>query len=262
MADWRDLERELDAWGKAGEIATLWWRDDDATTATTALQRLFELTATAAEPPLPIALAVIPARADASLEQAARKAPQVTILQHGYAHANNAAPGAKKAEFPAGRQVSAALQELLQGTHRLTDLFDTRALPVLVPPWNRIDSQLVGRLAEIGILGLSAYGPRIRIAPGSGIAVINTHVDIIRWHGPREFLGTECCLELAIDHLRGRRLGRVDPREPTGVLTHHLVHDGDAWRFLQEFVQRTYAHPAARWKDARELFSCGRCPVA
>ena len=161
-----------------------------------------------------------------------------------------------------GRQVSAALRELRQGSHRLADLFGGRALPVLVPPWNRFDPQLIGRLAEIGVVGLSAYGPRGRTALASGIAVINTHVDIFRWHGPPEFLGTEYCLDLAIGHLRDRRQGRVDPTEPTGVLTHHLVHDGDAWRFLLDFVQRTYAHPAVQWKDARELFSCGRCPVA
>jgi hypothetical protein len=262
MAAWRDLERELDAWAETGEVATLWWRDDDAATATTALAQLVELTSITEGAPLPIALAVIPARADATLTHAAQKARQITVLQHGYAHANHAAPGAKKAEFPAGRDVLDALRELGEGSRRLMDLFGGTALPVLVPPWNRIDPQLVVRLAEIGIRGLSAYGPRTHITSEISIAVINTHVDIMHWHGSRRFLGTECCLDLAVGHLRARREGRVDPSEPTGVLTHHLVHDPDAWQFLSEFVQRTHAHSAVLWKDARELFGCGQSAVA
>jgi hypothetical protein len=35
-----------------------------------------------------------------------------------------------------------------------------------------------------------------------------------------------------------------------------LVHDEDAWAFLLAFLQRTSRQPAARWMDARQLFSC------
>jgi hypothetical protein len=37
---WRRLEAELDRWGDAGRAATFWWRDDDASDATPALETL------------------------------------------------------------------------------------------------------------------------------------------------------------------------------------------------------------------------------
>ena len=57
---WRDLTWELDAWATAGQTATLWWRDDDATRPTPALARLRQL---AQDNGIPVALAVVPAGA-------------------------------------------------------------------------------------------------------------------------------------------------------------------------------------------------------
>ncbi|MGH6962282.1 MAG: polysaccharide deacetylase family protein, partial [Dongiaceae bacterium] len=229
---------------------------DDAVSATPALRRLFDTAVTAAGQPLPLALAVIPVRADGALARALHAAHHTVALQHGYAHTNQAAATAKKAEFGVGRNASLAMQELRDGSQRMRGLLADGALPVLVPPWNRIDPALTGRLAELGIRGLSTYGPRAAKATVGGTIVVNTHVDIINWRDGRRFLGVEGCLRLAIDHLAARREGRVDPEEPTGLLTHHLVHDADAWAFLLAFLQRTSRHPAARWMDARQLFGC------
>jgi hypothetical protein len=256
MTDWADLERELDGWGRTGQSATFWWRDDDAVTATPALRRLFDTAVSATGRPLALALAVIPALADGALAQALHAAHHAVALQHGLAHANQAAAGGKKAEFGVDRDSALAAQELRKGSQRMRELFADRALPVLVPPWNRIDPALSGRLTELGIRGLSTYGPRAAKTTVGGAIVVNTHVDIINWHEGRRFLGIEGCLRLAVDHLAARREGRVDPEESTGILTHHLVHSEDAWAFLLAFLQRTSRHPAARWMDARQLFSC------
>jgi hypothetical protein len=256
MTDWGDLECELDGWGRAGQSATFWWRDDDAVTSTPGLQRLLDLAVAASGRPVPLAIAVIPARADSALAQALHAADHAAALQHGYAHANHAAAGGKKAEFAAERDSSLALEELRCGAQRMRALFGERALPVLVPPWNRIDPALTGRLAELGIRGLSTYGPRAAKTKTGGIILVNTHVDIVNWHEGRRFLGIEGCLRLAIGHLAARREGRVDPSEPTGLLSHHLVHDEDAWSFLSAFLQRASRHRAVRWMDARQLFSC------
>jgi len=253
VTDWADLDRELGAWDRAGS-ATFWWRDDDAVTSTPALKRLVDLAAIG-NPPAPLALAVIPARAAAALAQALSATDHVVALQHGYAHVNHAAPAGKKAEFGVGRDSSAAVQDLRAGSQRMRTLFGDRALPVLVPPWNRIEAPLIGRLGELGIRGLSTYGPRAASEIG-GVAVVNTHVDIINWREGRRFLGTEGCLQLAVNHLAARREGRVDADEPTGLLTHHLIHDEDAWSFLRALLQRTGRHPAVRWLDARPLFGC------
>lgn len=257
MTDWIDLDRELAAWDRAGRTATFWWRDDDATTSTPDLRRLVDL-ARNSEPPAPLALAVIPARADAALAQTLSAATQAVALQHGYAHANQAAASGKKAEFGVGRDAAAALRDLREGAERMRTAFGDRALPVLVPPWNRIDPALAGRLGELGFRGLSTYGPRATASTEAGVFIVNAHVDIIDWHGGRRFLGIEGCLQLAISHLAARRESRVDPDEPTGLLTHHLIHDEDAWSFLEAFLQRTKRHPSVRWMDARPLFGCSR----
>ena len=96
-AKWAGLVAELDRWGEAGRVATLWWRDDDVVAATSELDALLRL---AGE--VPLALAVIPAEAQPDLAAALSPFPQVAVLQHGWRHANHAANG-KKSEFPPGR---------------------------------------------------------------------------------------------------------------------------------------------------------------
>src|SRR5271155_5313241 len=103
-AGWPDLAEELEHWGEAGRVATLWWRDDDAAVASAQLDRLLALAHG-----VPIALAVIPALADIGL--AARLTPPagsaVAVLQHGWYHTNHA-DGRRKSEFPPERPAAAA----------------------------------------------------------------------------------------------------------------------------------------------------------
>ena len=138
---WQELEQELAAWSAAGETASLWWRDDDAVEPTAALARLLDLAATHK---LPLALAVVPARASSRLAQTiAGAAAEVALLQHGYAHANCAAPGQKKSELgPAPTECRQFAKSLARGARylmgaRCSTALDCSALPVLVPPWNR-----------------------------------------------------------------------------------------------------------------------------
>ena len=97
MTSWRNLSAELDAWAAAGRSATLWWRDDDAVAPSPELDRLLTL---ARARDLPLALAVIPARASQDLADWLVAQPaRATLVQHGYAHQNHARKGEKKAEF-------------------------------------------------------------------------------------------------------------------------------------------------------------------
>lgn len=242
------LIAELDAWADAGKTAEFWWRDDDAIRQGPILDRLL-LSAGKS----PLALAVIPGLLDQSLVDCLAGKQNVSVLQHGWVHENHAGPGEKKAEFKLNRPIEVMLDELSRGYQRLSEAFGDRFVPVFVPPWNRVAEDLATRLPEAGLTRLSVFTPRTgkELPPPR----INTHVDIIDWRGNRGFVGMEQCLNQAIAHLRMKRVGlpAIDVTEPTGLLTHHLVHDGDCWAFLSDFNQLIRSHPAAQWCDIRNL---------
>ena len=242
MSAWGALAAELRAWREAARTPDLWWRDDDATGLTAPLERLLALSRRSG---VPLALADIAESAQGDALAAAR-----CVVMHGCDHRNRAASGEKKTEFPASESDDAALERLARARERLAGLAGERFLPVLAPPWNRIRDDLVARLAEAGLHGLTRYGARRK----SAWAEVNTHVDIIAWRGGRRFAGEEAALALLVAHLSQRRGGRVDAAEPTGVLTHHALHDAEAWRFLERLFDETRAGGAA-WRRPEQLFA-------
>ena len=249
MATWNDLDRELDAWLNRGRIATLWWRDDDATEVTPALERLLSA---GVNHHIPVAIAVVPQGMTVDLCRQLERVPGCAVLQHGYSHANHAPTGEKKAELGAHRPPAEALAELAEGMTRMRA--ETRLFPALVPPWNRIDSRLLAGLPSIGFAGLSTFGPRPARRTAEGLVRANTHVDPVAWHDGRGFLGEEAVLDQLVGHLRDRREGRVDADEPTGFLTHHLVCDEPGWKFLDALFDATGNHKAVKWLTAEEAF--------
>ncbi|MDJ0968279.1 MAG: polysaccharide deacetylase family protein [Kiloniellales bacterium] len=255
MNAWSALDRELELWQAARRQATVWWRDDDAVRPGPALDRLFELSARHGAP---LALAVIPATAEPALAQSlmARRegAPPVAVLQHGYAHRNHEPEDRKKCELGAARPAATVLAELASGRDHLGALFGTGPLPVLVPPWNRIAAELLPALPGLGFRGLSAYTPRDAAQPVPELLQANCHVDPIRWKPERSFLGEAAALELLCGHLAARRAGRADPDEPSGILTHHAVHDEALWHFLDRLLATLSAHPAVRLLTADAVF--------
>lgn len=247
MSSWDDLDRELDAWANSGQTASIWWRDDDAVAPTGQLDRL--LTYIDGQR-APLCLAVIPALARPELAAVLARPGTISVLQHGYAHLNHAPPGDKKVELGSHRPLGDILAELAAGRDRLLDLFGPAVLPVLVPPWNRIAAAVAAALPSIGLLAISTYGSR----PAGGIRQVNTHIDIMNWRDGRRFIGEAAAIQLAVGHLAARRRASSDPHEPSGLLTHHLVHDEPAWRFVGAFLNRTLAHPAVRWLNGAEVF--------
>ena len=249
-AAWDALRAELDAWGAAGRTAAFWWRDDDATRPTPALDRLVDLAGGAGVPP---ALAVIPAQTNPALAAWMAEIAGPVVLQHGYAHANHAGPDAKKIELGADRSRDEILTELREGRVRLGLLFESR-LEVLVPPWNRIDPGLIAALPAAGFAGLSGFGPRAGALAAPGIVQVNCHCDPIDWRGGRGFVGAAAAIGALGAHLAARREGRADADEPTGLLTHHLVMDEECWDFLATLTELLGAHPAARWLAPWDLW--------
>lgn len=253
---WDAFGSELDAWAACGRTASFWWRDDDAVAATPALDRLLEIAATC---DVPLAIAVIPVPASPSLFARLARAPRACVLQHGYAHRNHAPAGAKKSELGDERPAGTVLAELAEGWALLAAATRGQALPVLVPPWNRIGAGVQGRLAEAGLAGLSTSKPRARARLAGGTVQANVHVDPIDWPAQRRgddaFAGEGPTLAAAVRHLRARRTGAADASEPTGLLTHHLVMDAACWRFAERFAATVAAHPAAGWVAPEALFA-------
>jgi hypothetical protein len=252
MMNWEDLHDELAAWGDADKTATLWWRDDDSKANDHAIADLVALQQRLA---VPLSLAVIPTATDQASRQLVMRSSLVSVLQHGYSHHNHAPPDQKKCELAGTRPVEEMLSQLRLGWQCLQALYGRHVLPVLVPPWNRIDDRLITRLPAEGYRGVSLMKSRSSVFAAPGLKQTNTHVDIIDWHGNRRFVGTSAALERIVAHLRARRSGECDETEPTGLLTHHLLHDQKCWLFIEELILRTFEHPSVRWLGAREIFS-------
>lgn len=250
MIDWQGLDDEARRWCDAGRSAELWWRDDDAAAPDPALDRLL---AARARVGAPVALAVVPARAGPALAERLAGEAGVEILQHGYAHANHAPRDGRKMELGPHRPAMAVLGELGTGWLALERLFPQAALPVLVPPWNRIAPGLVPTLPEIGYRGLSTFGPRrpVRLPQ---LAEVNTHVDLIDWKRGRGFVGAQPAVAALVAALTRARLVAA---EPVGLLSHHLVMDAEAWDFLVSMCEKIQTTPGLRLCPASDLFAVG-----
>lgn len=235
-ADWAPLTDELDRWARGGRVARFWLRDDDAVEPTEPLERLLALSARHA---VPVALAVIPAFTGEALARRLAAAPEAEVAVHGWSHENFAPPGEKKRELGGDRPAGVVLASLEKGLSHLAGLHGPRLTPVLVPPWNRIDPALVPPLGGIGFRALSVFGPERNL----GLTSVNTHVDVIDWHGTRGGRDTGVLVGEMV-----ARLKAIESGEGTlGLLTHHLVHDETVWRFLEELFERTAWHPGCRW---------------
>lgn len=243
MTDWKPFHRALDAAAERGETIEFWWRDDDAGKESPALTRLLDV---ADHQNVPLALAVVPAWLDAKAQAAIAASAGSTVLQHGYAHVNHGKADQKSIEL-GGRSVTEIAEELKTGKSVLEDAFGATFMPILVPPWNRIDPGLHPLLGQWGYSGLSVFGKRADAEIAPGVALINTHLDPIDWRGTRGFVGDDMML--------GRLLEHVDAGEPIGFLTHHLVMDEPCWSFLEWLLSAVARHPAIRFCSAPSLFS-------
>lgn len=236
---WMPLRAELSRLADAGRRVSLWLRDDDAVKPTAALARLLDASR---KQNVPLTLAVIPAPMGDALAAALDSEARVSVAVHGWTHTNYAGASSKKQELGADRPDADVLDELGQGFEKLKDLFPRRFVPMLVPPWNRISASLIPELPRLGYRALSVFG---QAKANSPIPLINTHVDIMDWHGtrggrPHGELVAALVAELA------KRVQEND--EPIGILTHHLVHDETAWSFIERLMEETAGHPAIHWR--------------
>lgn len=250
----KKLLDELDAWAWTGTPARLWWRDDDAAEPEMALDRLINLTEAHSAP---CGLAVIPAKTGEPLRRFVSGCSHIWILQHGFAHVNHAPSGSGAWELGLHRPKDVILDELRQGKNKLSRLFKDHFVPAIVPPWNKIDSDLFPYLQNLGFHGVSASYKRKRPLMPEGMSYADAHCDLLTWKDKEKgaaFVGVERCIEDMVKHLNAKRKGRATPTEPTCVLTHHLEMDEASWEFMEQLLPMVSQHAAAEWVSPADIW--------
>ncbi|WP_137157794.1 polysaccharide deacetylase family protein [Rhizobium sp. FKL33] len=238
MSTWTALNDELSVWADAGRVAPFWLRDDDAVEPTPALEQLIALTA---DRGVPATLAVIPEHTGEALAESLSGAPVLSVAVHGWSHRSYALSGEKNQELGSHRPLSNVLGELSAGLDKLRILYPERNVSMLVPPWNRISPEIVTELGRLGFESLSVFGPE----KSAAVRLINTHVDLMDWHGTRGGREDAPLLAEIIARLKTIR----DGDGVMGFLSHHLVHDEKAWSFLARLIETVDRHAGAAWID-------------
>lgn len=241
---WQALALEFDHWSAASRKIGLWLRDDDAVAPGPALDRLSDIAERFAAP---ILLAVIPLLAEPALAPALRNRPLLRPCQHGAIHQNHTPAGGKKSEFGVEREAANVDAEITRGWQRLHDLLGDDALPIFVPPWNRIAQSHAARLGTLGFAGLSCFRG-YRHGPAGGPRLLNTHIDIMDWQGGRVGRSVDDILGELIALLAEKRRSETGDIK-LGLLLHHRDHDETAWSVLSDVLHAAAAHPAVRLVD-------------
>jgi peptidoglycan/xylan/chitin deacetylase (PgdA/CDA1 family) len=246
VANWSLLGKELALWSGAGLVPSLWLRDDDAVAPSKALDRLLTLSDRYR---VPLVLAVVPEPSGAELARHLVGNELASVAVHGWRHANHAAAGEKKQELGKHRPASAIIAELARGLSKLSALHREKMLPMLVPPWNRIDANLVPGVAGAGFRAISAFADELRELQTKELAVINTNLDIIDWSARRG--GDHAALAARFVEELGK--SREGGGYPVGILTHHMVHDETAWDFLDQLLEMTALGNSCNWLSGAAL---------
>jgi peptidoglycan/xylan/chitin deacetylase (PgdA/CDA1 family) len=228
MSIFDDLESELARWHREGLTPRFWLRDDDAVRPTPALDRLLGLVDAY---DVPLLLAVVPVGVTVALAERIDGHRLVTPAVHGYAHRRHTPEGVPAVELGGERPVDEILGELKAGREKLHRLFGMRLSGILVPPWNRLSREVAARLHEVGFTALSTNSWH---EDGSSLPQLNTQIDIVDWangkrgHSPGWVMG---------ELLRRLEQARERGGAPLGILSHHLVHDEQAWVTLEALIR-------------------------
>lgn len=239
------LIEEFAMWIAENRQIRLFLRDDDAISDTPALRKLSDM---CAHYSAPLLLAAIPKFADKSLAKLIGKVPLLTPAVHGYAHVSHSPMDHKPCEHDRFRPLETVVEEMVTARETLSALFDRNLSGLLVPPWNRIHDEVLPHITQSGFAGISAHG---WMKDAMRAPMVNVHMDIMHWSGgvvgrDREWIYRELAENLAT--------ARKSDWQPVGILTHHLVHDDQAWDSLEAILEVAEIH-RAKWIAADDLLT-------
>jgi hypothetical protein len=219
----------------------IFFRDDDAGWSMAALDAMLQQFAEAG---CPVDLAVIPAvLSNATARHVTdwrNRHPVIGLHQHGYAHVNYEADGARKCEFGSARPIERQCADIMIGRERLQEMIGPTD-PIFTPPWNRCLPETVARMRAIGFRGFSAD---YVIDQGSDLP---TMIPItFDWDRMRRGGELEARLAAALD----------EPAQQLGIMLHHATLALDQLHELRCFLNLITAHPAVSIRPMRHFLEC------
>lgn len=243
------LASELEQCRTEGIAIAVWWRNDDVTRLNNPLERLLVI---AEDVDATIDLAVIPALVGPALARQLAPTKSYDVMQHGFRHLNHSGEGILKNEFGPGRDVHGRLADLQEGHSILGDLFEDKFIPILAPPWNRIDDALIEWLPSIGLNCLSRYAEHVRPLDGPTPVNLDVQIDLYDWGRGRSLNLCEMT-DLMVQRIRANR-SKSDKHDLTiGLLTHHELHNPEFASGLSEFLQLLLKFPGVSLSSARRI---------
>ena len=120
--------------------------------------------------------------------------------------------------------------------------YGTKLLPILVPPWDRIDPNILVDLPKLGFEAISGFGTPQH---SPNLIVINTQIDVIDWNRNNRCRDEAALVKKLIREIKKCFSSAKDQK--VGIVTHHLYHDEAAWEFLEKLLSETRRHSAVRW---------------
>jgi hypothetical protein len=223
---------------------SVWWRDDDAGPDDARLGTLLEISDRCAAP---VALAVVPAWVEGGTVQRVRGHSLVTVVQHGWAHADHARPGGRRIELGGEYTPDALRHDLQRGAHRLQEAFDEAYLAVMVPPWNRIEPWAAELLPVLGYEAVSTIAVTGRATQNGPLPQIDVEVDCMRWDGGATWRGLP-----EITHCVAARAATACS-VPLGFMTHHRVMPDQAFADFTLLLSVLSRHPRVMLQGIRDL---------
>ncbi len=251
MSHWQALSEEIKQWQQP---IPFWWRDDDATEDSAALQKMLAM---AKQYQIPVHLAVIPQHLKESLDciKQVQHRHDCYVLQHGFDHTSYALPEQRKIELGGTQTLVQLSDKLKRGRQLLSSQFGDQFLDILVPPWNRISDELAQELPKLGYRQLSVLAsPKVAETD----FLFNVHIDIINWK-QREFAGEAIVVEKIRQYLAHSRTENLNAFKPCGIMTHHLDHDLQCWQFLDKFFTFCQRHSQLQWLSGEALYIDRSC---
>ena len=241
-AAWLDpLRKTLDA---ASGTIPFFFRNDDVGWEDA---RLFALLRIFNNYHVPIDLAVIPKSvlqitAKRLCKLVANDPWQVSVHQHGYAHANHEKIG-RQCEFGESRSRELQLADITAGKQRLLELFGPVTESIFTPPWNRCTTITADCLQEAGFSALSRDASA---TPFNARDLLELPVSV-DWFAKRKKV------PLTLAEL-GELVGAAaSGPSPVGVMLHHAIMNEEEREKLGKLLQLLSSHSQAHCVLMREL---------